>query len=110
VDRFHHGLLLVVGQYVDPVEFGSFAHPAHGCRMKVTRSCFSSPESFSSKTRLKNSTVSSSVRHRPSCRYGGLSLMPRSVKLLIGPSPGSFRKRSQCRACIWGAGSDRSGG
>ena len=47
--------------------------------------------SFSSSTRLKNSTVSSSVSSRPSCRYGGESLMPRSGKVLIGPSAAAIR-------------------
>src|SRR5437899_4920256 len=74
----------------------------YSCRRKATRSAFSSLVSFSSCTRLKNSTVSSRVRQRPSCRYGGLSLIPRSVKALIGPSPDSpLRKRSTRRSCIW---------
>src|SRR5690242_2900877 len=38
-------------------------------RRNATKSAFSSFVSFSPCTRLKNSTVSSSVRHRPSCRY-----------------------------------------
>ena len=41
--------------------------------------------SFSSRIRLKNSTVSSSVSSRPSWKYGGESLMPRRVNVLIGP-------------------------
>src|SRR5262249_2698439 len=52
--------------------------PDHRQRMNATRSFFSSSDSFSTRTMLKNSTVSSRVRQRPSCRYGGLSLMPRS--------------------------------
>ena len=55
-------------------------------RRNATRSAFSSGANFSSSTRLKNSTVSSSVSSRSSCRYGGESLMPRSGKVLIGPS------------------------
>ena len=47
--------------------------------------------SFVPRTRLKNSTVSSSVSSRPSCRYGGESLMPRSGKVLIGPSALAMR-------------------
>ena len=38
-----------------------------------------------SRIRLKNSTVSSSVSSRPSWKYGGDSLMPRSGNVLIGP-------------------------
>ena len=53
--------------------------------MKATRSRFSSGVRWSARTRLKNSTVSSRVKHRPSWRYGGLSLMPRSANVLIGP-------------------------
>jgi hypothetical protein len=74
----------------------------YNCRMNSTRLCFSSGVSLSSRTRLKNSTESSSVKARPSWRYGGLSLIPRSVNALIGPSPASFfRKRSTWRSCIW---------
>ena len=62
---------------------------AQSCRMKATRSCFSCGRQLQLRTMLKNSTVSSSVKQRPSCIYGGLSLMPRSVNVLIGPSPGS---------------------
>src|SRR4030095_12723592 len=40
----------------------------YNCRMKATRSFFSCSFSFSSRIRLKNSTVSSSVNNRPSCR------------------------------------------
>src|SRR5439155_472967 len=47
---------------------------------------FSRGVSCTPRTRLKNSTVSSSVKRRPSCRYGGESLIPRRVKVLIGPS------------------------
>ncbi len=54
----------------------------------ATRSFFSSSVSFVSRIRLKNSTVSSSVSSRPSCKYGGVSLMPRSGNVLIGPSLG----------------------
>src|ERR1700688_4363105 len=77
-------------------------HTTYNCRMNSTRLCFSSAVSFSSRTRLKNSTVSSSVKSRPSWKYGGLSLIPRSVNALIGPSPASFfRNRSTWRSCIW---------
>ena len=72
---------------------------SQSCRMNATRSVFSSLVSFSPKTRLKNSAVSSSVRHRPSCRYGGLSLMPRSVKVLIGPVGDSATNSSVLRSC-----------
>ena len=54
-------------------------------------SFFSCGTSFSPSTRLKNSTVSSSVSRRSSCRYGGESLMPRSGKVLIGPSADALR-------------------
>ena len=54
--------------------------------MKATRSCFSAFVSFVPRTTLKNSTVSSSVSRRPSCRYGGVSLIPRSGNVLILPS------------------------
>src|SRR2546425_12572019 len=103
----------VAGQVVvgdsDPRD--DFRHRApHSWRRNATRSGFSSFVSFSPRTRLKNSTVSSSVRQRPSCMYGGLSLIPRSVKLLIGPSPASFfRKRSTCRSCIWLSREDGAG-
>src|SRR5262249_43040162 len=60
-------------------------------RRKVTRSCFSADVNWSSRTRLKNSTVSSRVSSRPSWRYGGESLTPRSGKVLIGPSDGGLR-------------------
>src|SRR4029450_11332923 len=55
-------------------------------RRKATRAAFSRAGSCTPRTGLKNSTVSSSVSSRPSCRYGGESLMPRRVKVLIGPS------------------------
>src|SRR5215510_5121328 len=55
-------------------------------RRKATRAVFSRGVSCTPRTRLKNSTVSSSVRSRPSCRYGGESLIPRRVKVLMGPS------------------------
>ena len=53
------------------------AHPSagHSVSTKATRSFFSSSVSFRPNTRLKNSTVSSSVRQRPSCRYDGLGKM-----------------------------------
>lgn len=41
---------------------------AYSTRIKTTRSLFSSSVSFNSSTRLKNSTVSSSVSNRSSCR------------------------------------------
>src|SRR6266566_4613677 len=71
----------VAGQVVvgdsDPRD--DFRHRVpHSWRRNATRSGFSSFVSFSPRTRLKNSTVSSSVRQRPSCMYGGLSLIPRS--------------------------------
>lgn len=45
------------------------AHTArHSARMKATRSCFSCEVRLSPRTRLKNSTVSSSVSKRSSCR------------------------------------------
>ena len=56
-------------------------------RRNATKSFFSCSVSFVSRTRLWNSTVSSRVRSRPSCRYGGVSLMPRSGNVLIDPSP-----------------------
>src|SRR5262249_44829813 len=73
-----------------------------------TRSCFSALVSFSRSTRLKNSTVSSSVKSRSSCRYGGVSLIPRRGKVLIGPSAEALRplivvslkNRSARRLCI----------
>jgi len=55
-------------------------------RRNCTRSCFSFGVSLVSRTRLKNSTVSSRVKSRPSCRYGGESFMPRKGNVLIGPS------------------------
>ena len=55
--------------------------PAFG----ATSAFFSCASSFVSRIRLKNSTVSSKVNKRPSCRYGGLSLMPRNGNVLIGP-------------------------
>src|SRR5450432_2877132 len=64
---------------------------AYSARMKATRSFFSCSINFNSNTRLKNSTVSSSVSNRSSCRYGGESLMPRSGKVLIGPSADALR-------------------
>ena len=59
---------------------------SHSCRMNAVNSSFSSLLNFSSRIRLKNSTVSSNVIRRPSCRYGGVSLMPRNGKVLMGPS------------------------
>src|SRR5262249_13819786 len=74
---------------------------SYSCRRNATRSCFFGAVSFNFKMMLKNSTVSSSVRHRPSCMYGGHSFIPRNVNVLIGPSPGSsLMKRSMCRSCI----------
>src|SRR5208283_1731566 len=43
-------------------------HTTYNCRMNSTRLCFSSGVSLSSRIRLKNSTVSSSVNSRPSWR------------------------------------------
>ena len=40
----------------------------YSVRMNVTRSCFSCSVSFVSRIRLKNSTVSSNVSNRPSCK------------------------------------------
>lgn len=57
----------------------------HSTRRNATKSVFSAVVRFSSSTRLKNSTVSSSVNSRPSCRYGGDSLIPRSGNVLIAP-------------------------
>src|SRR5437870_5440041 len=54
--------------------------------MKATSAAFSRGVSCTPRTTLKNSTVSSSVKRRPSCIDGGKSLIPRSVKVLIGPS------------------------
>src|SRR5438132_2099073 len=54
--------------------------------MKATSAAFSRGVSCTPRTTLKNSTVSSSVKRRPSCIDGGESLIPRSVKVLIGPS------------------------
>src|SRR5437762_8155090 len=48
----------------------------------ATRSCFSSSLRPVSNTRLKNSTTSSSVSSRPSCKYGGDSSIPRNVNVL----------------------------
>src|SRR5690606_4383050 len=50
---------------------GAASPRPHSASMKATRSCFSSAVSFRPSTRLKNSTVSSSVSSRSSCRYGG---------------------------------------
>src|ERR1700722_9186294 len=58
----------------------------HNCRMNATSCFFSSAVNFVSRIRLKNSTVSSSVNKRPSCKYGGDSLMPRRGNVLIVPS------------------------
>src|ERR1700730_5121851 len=77
-------------------------------RRNATRSRFSSPVNFVPSTRLKNSTVSSSFSRRPSCIYGGESLMPRSGKVFTAPSPTSLnpliivglKKRSILRSCI----------
>jgi hypothetical protein len=55
-------------------------------RMKATSAAFSRGVSCTPRTRLKNSTVSSNVKRRPSCMYGGESLIPRRVKVLMGPS------------------------
>ena len=60
---------------------------------------FSSSVSLSSRIRLKNSTVSSSVSSRPSCRYGGESLMPRSGNVLIGPSADGHAAVDHRAAC-----------
>ncbi len=59
---------------------------SYNWRMKATSAAFSRGVSCTPRTRLKNSTVSSSVKRRPSCRYGGESLIPRRVKVLMGPS------------------------
>jgi hypothetical protein len=55
-------------------------------RRNASRSCFSCAVRRVPRMRLKNSTVSSSVSRRPSCRYGGESLIPHSGNVLIGPS------------------------
>src|SRR3954447_24054820 len=95
----HHHVLSLLGLHL-PLLCAAAPYD-QSCRINATRSCFSCEASFSCSTMLKNSTVSSSVKHRPSCRYGGLSLILRSVKVLMGPSPGSpFRNRSTCRSCI----------
>src|SRR5436190_17002983 len=63
-------------------------HPAGGTyrhRINATMSLFSSADNFVLSTILKNSTVSSRVSNRPSCRYGGESLIPRRGNVLIGP-------------------------
>ena len=67
------------------------ASASYNARMKTTRSLFSCFVSFTSSTRLKNSTVSSSVSSRPLCKYGGESLTPRKGNVLIGPSALAFR-------------------
>src|SRR5438309_1066010 len=85
---------------------GSFHR--YSCRMKATRSAFSCLSRWSSKTKLKNSTVSSKVNNRPSCKYGGESLTPRSGNVLIKPSTDAIRllticglkNRSVFRSCI----------
>src|SRR5262245_40492370 len=66
------------------------------CRMNATRAAFSSCESFASRIRLKNSTVSSSVSSRPSWKYGGDSLIPRSGNVLIGPCAVATRPLMVC--------------
>ena len=90
-DRPALAMLLVVDRGL--VGLALHAAPGHSgdstysARRNATRSCLLLRRSAScSSTRLKNSTVSSSVSSRPSCRYGGESLMPRSGKVLIGPS------------------------
>ena len=65
---------------IDPVAM------SYDWRMKATSAAFPRSVSCTPRTRLKNSTVSSSVKRRPSCRYGGESLIPRRVKVLMGPS------------------------
>ena len=47
---------------------------SHSVYKYATRSAFSWSVSWCPSTRLKNSTVSSSVSSRPSCRYGGTLL------------------------------------
>ena len=51
--------------------------------MNVMRSAFSSGFKPSARTVLKNSTVSSSVSNRPSCGYGGESLIPRNGDVMM---------------------------
>jgi len=58
----------------------------YNCLRKATRSFFSCAFMLICSTKLKNSTVSSSVSKRPSCKYGGESLIPRKGNVLIGPS------------------------
>jgi len=53
-------------------------------RKNATRSLFSCVLSLVPRIRLKYSTVSSSVKSRPSWRYDGVSLTPRSGKVLMG--------------------------
>src|SRR5262249_37084608 len=69
---------------------------AQSWRKKATTAFFSWASSFSSSTRLKNSTASSKVGSRPSWKYGGDSLMPRSGKVLIGPCLVATRP-----LCVW---------
>ena len=65
-------------------------------RRKATTSAFSCPVNFRSSTRLKYSTVSSSVSSRPSCKYGGVSFIPRSGKVFIGPSDAIIIPLTRC--------------
>src|SRR5471032_337096 len=60
---------------------------SQSARRNATRSRFSCAVSRIPRIKLKDSTVSSSVIRRPSCRYGGESLIPRSAGVLIEPSP-----------------------
>jgi hypothetical protein len=70
-------------------------------RRNSTKSYFSPAVSLVPRMRLKNSTVSSKLRKRPSCRYGGESLMPRIGNLtlafsqnLVGLARGAMRWRT----------------
>src|SRR2546427_10585826 len=68
---------------------------SYSWRMKATRAAFSCGVSCTPSTRLKNSTVSSSVKRRPSCIYGGESLIPRreTPRDCATRCPGSSRSR-----------------
>jgi hypothetical protein len=72
------------------------APQSHKARRKATTSVFSCSVNFRSSTRLKYSTVSSSVSSLPSCRYGGVSLIPRSGKVFIGPSDAIIIPLTMC--------------
>ena len=82
-----------------------FARPAaaHSCRKNATRSCFSPFDSFNSSTKLKNSTVSSRVRQRPSVQVRRAILDAAKRKALDRAVACLTVRESacSCKSCIW---------